>query len=146
MTGSFGQHSTEVYGTGSEGHQLTEMYTQYHNYHTGSLGQQSTNAYGTGSLGEQSTEFDGTGSLGQQSTDNYGNLVWLVPSGFQNVSAGEQLQMTCKVSYTTTERPHMQRVTLDAENHCLEIGTTTPTTSTHTMDTSTNKLSTHIQE
>ena len=57
-----------------------------------------------------------SGSVGQMSTDIYGNLIWLVPTGFQNVLAGEQLAMTCSVAYTTTERPEMQRVTLNAEN------------------------------
>ena len=68
--------------------------------------------------------------MGQQSTDIYGNLIWLVPSGLQNIVAGQQIDMTCFVAYTTTERPDMQRVTLNAENHCLQTATTTTITTT----------------
>ena len=73
-----------------------------------------------------------TGSLGQQSTDIYGNLIWLVSTGVDNILAGQQLDITCAVVYSTAERPEMQRVSLNAINHCLEIATTTTTTTTTT--------------
>ena len=80
--------------------------------------------------------------MGQQSTDTYGNLIWLIPSGLENIVAGQQLDMTCSVAYNTTERPDMQRVTVNAENHCLQIATTTMTTNTTTTTTTTSTTTT----
>merc|ERR1719239_930446 len=40
----------------------------------------------------------------------------------------------CAVTYATTERPDLQRVGLNGENHCHEIVTTTTTTTTTTKD------------
>ena len=73
--------------------------------------------------------------MGQQSTDIYGNLIWLVPSGLQNILAGQEFDMKCSITYNTTERPEMQHVTLNAENHCLQIATTTTPTNTKTSTT-----------
>ena len=74
--------------------------------------------------------------MGQQSNDIYGNLLWSVYSGVDNILPGEQIDITCAVNYdATAERPGMQRVTLNAENHCLEIATTTTTTPTTTTTT-----------
>ena len=75
---------------------------------------------------------------GSQTTDIYGNVVWAIPTGAQNILSGDQVDLICTVAYPDgSGRPEMQRVSLNDLNHCLEISTTTKTSTTTSTSSST---------
>ena len=75
---------------------------------------------------------------GSQTTDIYGNVMWAIPTGAQNILSGDHVDLICTVAYPDgSGRPEMQRVSLNDLNHCLEIRTTTKPSTTISTSTST---------
>ena len=50
-------------------------------------------------------------------TDADGNTFWLV-AGPQSILGGEQLDLTCTVSYSVAETPSILNVSLNGQDHC----------------------------
>ena len=68
-------------------------------------------------------------------TDADGNTFWLV-AGPQSILGGEQLDLTCTVSYSVgAETPSILNVSLNGQDHCYRLLTRPTTTITTTTTT-----------